>query len=112
MLRSIALPRRVFFMLAAASALSAGCSSIPPSQTSEAAPNTAPASNEAAATRVPPARPSKSTGAMPGDSTPPIPDYDLTGPLLFQLMAAEVAAQRGELGDAYAVFMDLAKKTR
>jgi tetratricopeptide (TPR) repeat protein len=112
MLRSIALPRRVFFMLAAASALSAGCASVSQNQSPEAAPDTAPVSKEAAATRVPPARPSKSTGPMTGDSAPPIPDYDLSGPLLFQLMAAEVAAQRGELGDAYATFMELAKKTR
>jgi hypothetical protein len=41
-----------------------------------------------------------------------IPDVDLSGALLYQLMAAEVAAQRGELGTAYAVYLKLARETR
>lgn len=68
---------------------------------------------------VPPARPVMRSGAVAGDSVPgdsetqtKKPDYDLTGPLLFQLMAAEVAVQRGELGPAYATFLSLAKQTK
>jgi len=48
---------------------------------------------------------------MSGDSSEKAPDYDLSGPLLFQLMSAEVAVQRGELGAAYATFLSLAKQT-
>ena len=41
-----------------------------------------------------------------------VPDVNLSGALLYQLMAAEVAAQRGELGTAYAVYLKLARDTR
>jgi tetratricopeptide (TPR) repeat protein len=40
------------------------------------------------------------------------PDVNLSGALLYQLMAAEVAAQRGELGTAYSVYLKLARETR
>lgn len=48
-------------------------------------------------------------------SAPPaeaLPEVDLTGRLLFQIMAAEVAAQRGELGAAYKTYMNVAVETR
>lgn len=48
-----------------------------------------------------------------GDATADrIPDVNMSGALLYQLMAAEVAAQRGELGTAYAVYLKLARETR
>jgi tetratricopeptide (TPR) repeat protein len=40
------------------------------------------------------------------------PDINLSGELLFQLMAAEVAAQRGDISRAYAVYLKLARDTR
>src|SRR5512136_187664 len=40
------------------------------------------------------------------------PDVNLSGALLYQLMAAEVAAQRGEIGTAYAVYVKLARDTK
>jgi len=40
------------------------------------------------------------------------PDVNLSGALLYQLMAAEVAAQRGEIGTAYAVYLKLARDPR
>jgi tetratricopeptide (TPR) repeat protein len=40
------------------------------------------------------------------------PDVNLSGALLYQLMAAEVAAQRGDLGTAYAVYLKLGRETR
>lgn len=40
------------------------------------------------------------------------PDVNMSGALLYQLMAAEVAAQQGELGKAYAVYLQLARDTR
>ena len=45
----------------------------------------------------------------PGDK---IPDVNVSSALLYQLMAAEVAAQRGEMGSAFAVYMKLARETR
>ena len=106
MLRSIALPRRVFFVMMAAGSLSVGCSSLSLSPTDTAQP-TGPSAGDAR--RVSPARPQRSTGPTAGDAA--TPDYDLSGPLLFQLMSAEVAVQRGELGAAYATFLSLAKQT-
>ncbi|MGZ8255234.1 MAG: tetratricopeptide repeat protein [Burkholderiaceae bacterium] len=40
------------------------------------------------------------------------PDVNLSGALLYQLMAAEVAAQRGDVGAAYATYLKLARDTR
>jgi tetratricopeptide (TPR) repeat protein len=42
----------------------------------------------------------------------PAPDVNLSGALLYQLMAAEVAAQRGDIGAAYATYLKLARETR
>lgn len=47
--------------------------------------------------------------AVPADA---LPDVSLTGPLLYQIMAAEVALQRGEAGAAYSTYMSVAKQTR
>jgi len=40
------------------------------------------------------------------------PDVNLTGPLLFQIMAAEVALQRGDTGAAFATYLSVARATR
>ena len=110
MLRSTSLPHRVLFVLALAGALSVGCTTAPMSeQTDTSGAHGAPSADGGA--HVPPARPAKSTGPMAGDSSADLPDYDLSGPLLFQLMSAEVAVQRGELDAAYSSFMALAKQT-
>jgi tetratricopeptide (TPR) repeat protein len=42
----------------------------------------------------------------------PLPDVELTGPLLFEIVAAEVAAQRGEPSAAFATLMKAARETR
>lgn len=47
--------------------------------------------------------------AADGDAAP---DVNLSGALLYQLMAAEVAAQRGDIGAAYATYLKLARETR
>jgi len=107
MLRSIPLSRRVLFVLVTA-AFAAGCSSLPPSASSEAAPPASESGQDSAS--APAASANKSTSPT-GDSADALPDYDLSGPLLFQLMSAEVAVQRGELGAAYATFFALAKQT-
>ncbi len=40
------------------------------------------------------------------------PDVDLTGALLYQIMAAELALQRGEAGAAFATYLSVARQTR
>ncbi|MCK6430276.1 MAG: hypothetical protein L6Q72_14480, partial [Burkholderiaceae bacterium] len=40
------------------------------------------------------------------------PDVNLSGPLLFQIMAAEVALQRGDTGAAFATYLSVARATR
>ncbi|HKO66856.1 MAG TPA: tetratricopeptide repeat protein [Burkholderiaceae bacterium] len=49
------------------------------------------------------------SSAQRGDS---IPNVDVSSALMYQLMAAEVAVQRGDLGSAFAVYMKLARETR
>lgn len=41
-----------------------------------------------------------------------IPNVELSSALMYQLMAAEVAVQRGDVGSAFAVYMKLARETR
>jgi tetratricopeptide (TPR) repeat protein len=61
----------------------------------------------------PPAQ-APATGANPAAETPPrpLPEVELTGPLLFELVAAEVAVQRGESNAAFATLMKAARETR
>jgi tetratricopeptide (TPR) repeat protein len=40
------------------------------------------------------------------------PEVELSGPLLFQIMAAEVALQRGDTGAAFATYLSVARATR
>jgi len=41
-----------------------------------------------------------------------LPDVDLTSALLYQIMAAELALQRGDVGAAFATYLSIAKQTR
>ncbi len=41
-----------------------------------------------------------------------LPEMDLTGPLLYQIMAAELALQRGEAAAAFATYLSVARQTR
>ncbi len=50
--------------------------------------------------------------APPPQASRPLPDVELTGPLLFEIVAAEVAVQRGEYGAAFAALMKAARETR
>ncbi len=53
------------------------------------------------------------TAAAPNaDAGEPIPNVELSSALMYQLMAAEVAVQRGDLGSAFAVYVKLARETR
>ena len=42
----------------------------------------------------------------------PLPEVDLSPQILFQVLAAEIAAQRGEVGSAAATYLALARRTR
>jgi tetratricopeptide (TPR) repeat protein len=55
----------------------------------------------------------KAAGSAPAVAATarPLPDVDLTGTLLFELIAAEVALQRGENSSAYATMMKAAQDT-
>jgi hypothetical protein len=68
-----------------------GCASHPPAQ--------APAATTVPAAETPPA-------------SRPLPEVDLTCPLLFEIVAAEVAVQRGEFNAAFATLMKAARETR
>lgn len=48
--------------------------------------------------------------SAPGEDA--LPEIDLSGRILFQIMAAEVALQRGETGAAFKTYMNLAQETR
>lgn len=50
--------------------------------------------------------------ASAADVGGPIPERSLTGPLMFQILAAEVAAQRGEMGNAARTYLEVARQTR
>ncbi len=45
-------------------------------------------------------------------SVDPVPDLTLTPQLMYQLLASEIAAQRGEVGSAAATYLSIAKETR
>lgn len=79
---------------------------------------------DASTVAAPPATVTASQNVPPESATPDagsnttaehdssIPDVNVSSALLYQLMAAELAAQRGELGSAFAVYMKLARETR
>ncbi len=50
--------------------------------------------------------------ASPGDEVGVLPAVDLTPQIVFQLLASEIAAQRGQAGSAMATYLALAQKTR
>ncbi|GAB4464442.1 MAG: tetratricopeptide repeat protein [Burkholderiaceae bacterium] len=61
--------------------------------------------------QAPPAPPQAAESRAPEPAAAP-PSVDLTGPLLFQIMAAEVALQRGDTGAAFATYLSVARATR
>lgn len=46
------------------------------------------------------------------DDTGPIPEVELSSQLMFQILASEVAAQRGELASAATTYLSIARQTR
>lgn len=93
---------RSLISLSAAVALIGCASAAPPMTVGQVAPPKPPVSDAD----------TSGTGNSANKSGDAIPDVDLSGALLYQLMAAEVAAQRGELGAAFGVYLKLARETR
>ncbi len=56
--------------------------------------------------------PAAQADAAPVRPEPPRPDIELTGELLYRIMLAEIAGQRGELNIALETYLDLARSTR
>ena len=50
--------------------------------------------------------------AKPAPRKPPLPVQDLTDEILFKMMLAEIAVQRGQLQVAVSAFLELARETR
>jgi tetratricopeptide (TPR) repeat protein len=103
--------RRGLLSATAAGFVSLGCAGT--TQVPEQVPAAKPVARQTGdPARVPPSRPVTRTLAAAADKPARPSESDLSGPLLFQIMAAEVAVQRGELGSAFATFMSLARQTR
>ncbi len=83
-------------------------------------PSTAPSTGASAEPSTPsrptaaPARPGAAARVeLPGtEADGPLPDVELSPQLLFQLLAADLAAQRGEVGSAWSTYMSIARQTR
>ena len=112
-----------FLALAAAvvAAAASGCATaptpLPPVAASERA-NPAPApapSAPQAATEPPPATPPAPTpepSRSRGEADPRLPAVELSPQLLYQVLAAEIASQRGEIGAAWSTYLNMARSTR
>ena len=94
-----------------------GCASQPQAPVAQEA---ARQSDAAPAAPAPPPAAQTASGEQPSaqppeskpQALPPLPDVELTGPLLFEIVAAEVAAQRGETSAAFNTMMKAARETR
>ena len=75
-----------------------------------AAPAAPPASAPPSA--APPAAESDATPSPAGVATDPLPNVDLSSSLLFEIVAAEIAQQRGDAGAAFATMLKAARETR
>jgi Flp pilus assembly protein TadD len=95
-------PAAVLVGLAAAAAI-VGCAT-PPTEPARA--------QDAAAGGATAAAPAPAASAGSETSADPIPEINVTGAMLYQIMAAEIAVQRGEIGSAYATYLALARQTR
>jgi tetratricopeptide (TPR) repeat protein len=92
-----------------AAAQDAAPNAIGPWDGAQGAPGGQPAQPARPATR--PARPAAGRNLQPSDSGP-VPSADLTPEIVFQLLASEIAAQRGQTANATATYLALARKIR
>lgn len=105
----------VIALTAAAAVVAAAAASGCATQGPVASPSVA-ADTRTSAPPSPPTRPgapvrrTEAVAAVDNEGTPP--DVDLSSQLLFQLLAADLAAQRGEIGSAWTTYMAVARSTR
>ena len=59
-----------------------------------------------------PSAPGGAAPTTPSSDRDVVPEVPITGALMYQLMAAELAAQQGDLGAAYSIYLKLARETR
>jgi tetratricopeptide (TPR) repeat protein len=92
-------------------AAASGCATQGPAATPRP---TADASSPPPSTAQRPPRPAVvvRTEASAADAEGALPAVDLSPQLMFQLLAADLAAQRGELGSAWSTYMSAARSTR
>jgi tetratricopeptide (TPR) repeat protein len=92
-----------------AAAQDAAPNAIGPWDGAQGAPGGQPAQPARPAAR--PTRPAAARNLQPSDSGP-VPSADLTPEIVFQLLASEIAAQRGQTANATATYLALARKIR
>ena len=69
-------------------------------------------SSGGAVAQTPPSGAQQPSSASTSRATRPLPEVDLSPQILFQVLAAEIAAQRGEVASAAATYLALARATR
>lgn len=71
-----------------------------------------PSADTAQQEAVPQSHAAAQAEAAPPKRVEPLPDHVLTGQILYQVLVAEIAAQRGNIGLAVSAYLDLARATR
>ncbi|MCO5106846.1 MAG: tetratricopeptide repeat protein [Burkholderiaceae bacterium] len=100
-------PLATLAALAAASLLASACAS--PSATGESAAPRPVTEAQADARAAAPGAAARAGDAPPAET---LPQVELTPQLVFQLLASEIAAQRGDVGSAATTYLSMARQTR
>lgn len=96
---------------AVVAAAASGCATQGPVASPQAAPDTRTSAPPPSSSRpAAPASRAEAVAAADTEGTPP--DVDLSPQILFQLLAADLAAQRGDAGSAWTTYMAVARSTR
>jgi len=96
--------------IATAALLTAACATSPASGDTPSAPDSKPAAAQAQAQAG--GATAAAAPAAPETPVEAVPQLDLTPQLMFQLLASEIAAQRGDVGSAAATYLSMARQTR
>jgi tetratricopeptide (TPR) repeat protein len=113
----------VALAVAMVAAAVSGCSTVVHAAPSPALPSAAPRAggpesgpidpiSQAAPPRIRPTTPVQRAPLPAAEPEVPLPEIELSPQILFQLIAADLAAQRGEMGPAWSTYMNLARQTR
>jgi tetratricopeptide (TPR) repeat protein len=106
----------VAIVTAAGSGCATSGTAAPSGEPSAVAPDLSQNTGRPRAQRFPAAEGARTAGRQPGTDTAesdgPLPNVDLSPQLLFQLLAADLAAQRGDAGSSWTTYMSIARQTR